>query len=110
MATKSSHPDWLAKEKDIPKDLTPMFYKLKADQKLYQVSVSMWLMRFHMILSFKKKHLNNSFWIICCNFQKADGIPIHFKRGARDKILCGITCAGILVGLVSSAQFVYSLP
>lgn len=27
------------REKDIPKDLHPMFYKLKKDQKLYQVRI-----------------------------------------------------------------------
>lgn len=30
----------LQREKDIPKDLHPMFYKLKKDQKLYQVRIS----------------------------------------------------------------------
>ncbi|XP_031619979.1 uncharacterized protein LOC116338703 [Contarinia nasturtii] len=65
------------REKDLPKDLHPMFYKLKADQKLYQ---------------------------------KPDGIPIHFKRGARDKILYYITLSLVGVGLVGCAEFVYSLP
>lgn len=43
-------------------------------------------------------------------FQKADGVPVHFKRGARDKIMFWITCGGIAVGLFECGKFVYSLP
>lgn len=100
MASKSTHPDWLAKEAQLPKDLHPMFYKLKSDQKLYQVcEASFSSFRFETKLNLKK--------II---FQKADGIPIHLKRGARDKVLLYLTCAGVAVGLFQSAKFVYSLP
>lgn len=58
---------------------------------------------------------NHGFFILKKNpfddhFQQNDGIPVHFKRGARDKILFGITLALIGVGLAGCAEFVYSLP
>lgn len=76
-----------------------MFYKLKADQKLYQVCAA----SFSSFI-FEPK-LNQKFI-----FQKPDGIPIHLKRGLRDKVLLYLTCAGVAVGLFESAKFVYSLP
>lgn len=45
-----------------------------------------------------------------CYLQQADGIPVHFKRGARDKILFFITVGLTVVGLAGCAEFVYSLP
>lgn len=42
--------------------------------------------------------------------QKADGIPIHLKRGARDKVLYYLTVGLTVVGLGFCADFVYHLP
>lgn len=43
-------------------------------------------------------------------FQKPDGLPIHLKRGARDKVLYYIAVGGCFVGLAGIAEFIYSLP
>lgn len=82
-------------------EIHPGYFKLKEIQKLYQVNgcnTSLYFIEGMTVI----------FVLIFFDSQKDDGLPVHLKRGLRDKVLY----YGILglcgVGVASCAEFFYS--
>jgi len=74
---------------------SPLDEKLKKNMELFQVKIQ---------TSFSPP-LMSVMW----RLQKADGVPVHLKRGQPDKILFGVTIGLMMVGIVSVFNLVYKL-
>lgn len=98
----------LAVDQKLPEGLHPRFYALKENQKIYQVCWN-WDAIYRTIILSHDKSIHSNF-IFSQKFQKPDGVPIHLKRGMRDKVPYYATWVAIFVGLGLCAEFVYSLP